>query len=70
MLNLVLPASDVGKSRIEVKRPVVELDGDEMTRIIWEKIKEYLILPYLKVSISCVIRNTSLHVKAFVHITT
>lgn len=29
-------------------KPVVELDGDEMTRIIWEKIKEKLIFPYLK----------------------
>jgi len=37
--------------RIEVKNPVVELDGDEMTRIIWEKIKEFLILPYLKVDL-------------------
>jgi len=35
--------------RIEVVNPVVELDGDEMTRIIWEKIKESLIFPYLKV---------------------
>lgn len=34
--------------RIEVQNPVVELDGDEMTRIIWEKIKETLIFPYLK----------------------
>jgi len=34
--------------RIEVKNPVVELDGDEMTRVIWEKIKEKLIFPYLK----------------------
>lgn len=34
--------------RIEVARPVVELDGDEMTRIIWDKIKETLIFPYLK----------------------
>lgn len=34
--------------RIEVKNPVVEMDGDEMTRIIWEKIKESLIFPYLK----------------------
>jgi isocitrate dehydrogenase len=35
--------------RIEVAKPVVELDGDEMTRIIWAKIKEQLIFPYLKV---------------------
>ncbi|XP_033105686.1 isocitrate dehydrogenase [NADP], mitochondrial-like [Anneissia japonica] len=34
--------------RIEVAKPVVELDGDEMTRVIWEKIKETLIFPYLK----------------------
>lgn len=33
--------------RIKVKNPVVELDGDEMTRIIWEFIKDKLILPYL-----------------------
>jgi len=34
-------------SKIQVKNPVVELDGDEMTRIIWSFIKEQLILPYL-----------------------
>ena len=34
-------------ARIEVKKPVVELDGDEMTRIIWAFIKDQLILPYL-----------------------
>ncbi|XP_074027102.1 isocitrate dehydrogenase [NADP] cytoplasmic [Leptinotarsa decemlineata] len=34
--------------RIEAKNPVVEMDGDEMTRIIWEKIKESLIFPYVK----------------------
>ena len=39
------PASDMTK--IEVKNPIVELDGDEMTRIIWAFIKEQLILPYL-----------------------
>lgn len=33
--------------RIKVEKPVVEMDGDEMTRIIWEKIKEKLIFPYL-----------------------
>ena len=31
------------------KNPVVEMDGDEMTRIIWEKIKERLIFPYVKI---------------------
>ncbi len=34
-------------ARIKVKNPIVELDGDEMTRIIWAMIKEKLILPYL-----------------------
>jgi len=37
--------------RIIVANPVVELDGDEMTRIIWKKIREELILPYLNVDI-------------------
>ena len=36
---------------IKVENPVVELDGDEMTRIIWEFIKEQLILPYLDVDL-------------------
>ncbi len=38
-------------SKIKVKNPVVELDGDEMTRIIWKFIKEKLILPYLDVDL-------------------
>jgi len=38
-------------SRIKVKNPVVELDGDEMTRIIWAFIKERLILPYLDIDL-------------------
>ena len=38
-------------SKIKVKNPVVELDGDEMTRIIWSFIKEKLILPYLDVDL-------------------
>ena len=37
--------------RIKVGGPVVELDGDEMTRIIWQFIKEQLILPYLDVDL-------------------
>ena len=36
-------------AKIKVKNPVVELDGDEMTRIIWEWIREKLILPYLDI---------------------
>ena len=38
-------------SRIKVKTPVVEIDGDEMTRIIWQKIKDKLIHPYLDVDL-------------------
>jgi isocitrate dehydrogenase len=38
-------------SKIKVANPVVDLDGDEMTRIIWSMIKEYLILPYLDLPI-------------------
>jgi isocitrate dehydrogenase len=38
-------------AKIKVKNPVVELDGDEMTRIIWAIIKEKLILPYLDVDL-------------------
>ena len=38
-------------SKINIKNPVVELDGDEMTRIIWEFIKNKLILPYLDLGI-------------------
>ena len=37
--------------KITVKNPVVELDGDEMTRIIWSFIREQLILPYLEVDL-------------------
>src|SRR5664279_1662105 len=39
------------KEKIKVKNPIVELDGDEMTRIIWSFIKEQLILPYLDLDI-------------------
>src|SRR5215218_7489566 len=37
--------------KIDVKNPVVELDGDEMTRIIWAFIKDKLILPYLDIDL-------------------
>jgi isocitrate dehydrogenase len=38
-------------AKITVKNPVVELDGDEMTRIIWQWIRERLILPYLDIDL-------------------
>ena len=37
--------------KIKVKNPLVELDGDEMTRIIWQFIKDKLILPYLDIDL-------------------
>mgnify|MGYP001376777028 FL=1 len=38
-------------SKIKVNNPVVEIDGDEMTRIIWDLIKNKLILPYLDIDL-------------------
>jgi isocitrate dehydrogenase len=38
-------------AKIKVNNPVVEIDGDEMTRIIWKQIREQLILPYLDVDL-------------------
>jgi isocitrate dehydrogenase len=38
-------------AKIKVQNPIVELDGDEMTRIIWQWIRERLIQPYLDVEL-------------------
>src|SRR3989338_2081834 len=38
-------------AKIKVKNPIVEMDGDEMTRIIWKMIKDKLIHPYLEVDL-------------------
>jgi len=38
-------------TKIKVKNPIVEIDGDEMTRIIWQYIKDQLILPYLDIDL-------------------
>ena len=38
-------------AKIKVKNPIVELDGDEMTRIIWAFIKDKLIKPYLELDL-------------------
>ncbi|CAE6408115.1 unnamed protein product [Rhizoctonia solani] len=54
MSNPTTTATDASTSsyeRIKVANPVVELDGDEMTRVIWKKIREELILPYLDLDI-------------------
>ena len=38
-------------AKIRVKNPIVEMDGDEMARIIWDFIKKKLIFPYLDIDI-------------------
>ena len=38
-------------AKIKVANPIVEMDGDEMTRIIWQWIRERLILPYLDIDL-------------------
>jgi len=49
--NVSLQRTYASVTRIKVANPVVDLDGDEMTRIIWDKIKEKLVLPYLDIDI-------------------
>jgi isocitrate dehydrogenase len=44
-------ASSTTPTKIKVKNPVVELDGDEMTRIIWQDIKDKFIHPYLDIDL-------------------
>ncbi|BGP20616.1 hypothetical protein JCM10213_007152 [Rhodosporidiobolus nylandii] len=50
-LNEYVDMSIPAEHKIKVQNPVVEMDGDEMTRIIWHKIKNELILPFLDVDI-------------------
>ena len=38
-------------TKIKVENPIVELDGDEMTRIIWQMIKDKLILPFMDIDL-------------------
>uniref|UniRef100_A0A667H120 Isopropylmalate dehydrogenase-like domain-containing protein n=1 Tax=Lynx canadensis TaxID=61383 RepID=A0A667H120_LYNCA len=45
------PRRHYADKRIKVAKPVVEMDGDEMTRIIWQFIKEKLILPHVDVTV-------------------
>jgi len=49
--STTLSRASMPGQKIVVTNPVVELDGDEMTRIIWKKIREELILPYLQLDI-------------------
>jgi isocitrate dehydrogenase len=49
--NATVPKEFRAMKKIKVANPVVELDGDEMTRIIWQFIKDKLILPYLDIDL-------------------
>jgi isocitrate dehydrogenase len=51
LMSSNLPTGDSPMAKIKVTGPVVELDGDEMTRIIWQFIKDRLIHPYLDVDL-------------------
>ncbi len=46
-----MASSTIRHGKIQVKNPVVELDGDEMTRIIWQDIKQKFIHPYLSIDL-------------------
>jgi isocitrate dehydrogenase len=50
-LDIIRVSQELLVAKIKVKNPVVEMDGDEMTRIIWQKIREQLILPYLDIDL-------------------
>ena len=49
--STIINIKKTAMTKIKVTNPVVELDGDEMTRVIWKTIKEKLILPYLEIDI-------------------
>jgi isocitrate dehydrogenase len=49
----------MGFDKIKIKNPIVEMDGDEMTRVMWKMVKDKLLLPYLDMDI----RYYDLHVK-------
>lgn len=50
-MNKIAFMNSFAFNKIKVKNPVVELDGDEMTRIFWQQIKDELITPYLDLNI-------------------
>ncbi len=39
-------------NKIKVKNTIVEIDGDEMTRVMWQMVKEKLLLPYLDMNVA------------------
>ena len=46
--------------KIKMATPLVEMDGDEMTRILWQMIKDELLLPFIELNTDCLL-YTSLH---------
>ncbi|KAJ4794615.1 Isocitrate dehydrogenase [NADP] [Rhynchospora pubera] len=50
-LSVSLPKAAMAFDKIKVANPIVEMDGDEMTRVIWQHIKDKLILPFLELDI-------------------
>lgn len=50
-INRLFAGNLYAYTKIKVKNPVAELDGDEMTRIIWQQIKDELITPFLDLNI-------------------
>jgi isocitrate dehydrogenase len=50
-LPTLIRSKDIPMTKIKVDNPIVEMDGDEMTRIIWDFIKKKLILPYLDIDL-------------------
>ena len=53
-------------AKIKVKNPIVELDGDEMTRIIWSFIKDKLIKPYLEIDLKYLILEWKAEIKLMI----
>lgn len=50
LVNDFFSIADSTQKRFVAAKPVVEMDGDEMTRIIWQFIKDKLIFPYVRVN--------------------
>ena len=40
-------------SKIKVSTPVIEIDGDEMTKVLWQMVKTKLLLPFLDLNLEC-----------------
>lgn len=56
LIQIIFSIVDSSQKRFSAVNPVVEMDGDEMTRIIWQFIKDKLIFPYVRVSAMAILR--------------